>query len=202
MVIRDQDCPLVLRQKPHSLADTSGFIDVAFTAAFTIRVSACIDRVAQDGVDGNIGGLDPKDLSILTLMRKGQSFGLKPNPHLTSRAQLRKLLEDGADCTGDGLIGMKDHLPFAFTPDESYGQAATEFSSVGFIANGAVEAHAQDVQLGFGHSAFESEQKAVIEQAWMIETVQVTDQRVGDATQFQQPIPLGVVARNARSFQT
>ena len=97
---------------------------------------------------------------------------------------------------------MKDHLPFAFTPEESDGQTASEFSSFGFIANGAVEAHAQDVQFGFGHGAFESEQKAVIEQAWMIETVKVADERVGDATQLQQPIPLGVVARNARRFQT
>jgi hypothetical protein len=62
-------------------------------------------------MDGNVGGFDPKDLSILTLMRKGKSFGLKPNPHLTGRAQLRKFLEDTADRTSDGLIGMKDHLP-------------------------------------------------------------------------------------------
>jgi len=46
-----------------------------------------------------------------------------------------------------GLIGMKDHLPFAFTPDESYGANRAGSFRVGFIANGAVEAHAHPVHL-------------------------------------------------------
>src|ERR1043165_4962358 len=70
MVIADENGPLVHWQKPRSFADASGFIDVAFTAAFTIGVSPCIDGIAQDRMDGDVSGLDPKDLSIGTLVRE------------------------------------------------------------------------------------------------------------------------------------
>src|ERR1700756_6294 len=67
MVIGNQDGPLLLRQKLYSLAHPSGLVDVAFTAAFTIRVGSCIDGVAQNRMNGNVGRLDPEDLSIRTL---------------------------------------------------------------------------------------------------------------------------------------
>ena len=108
-------------------------------------------------MDGDVSGLNPKNLPTGTLVRKQQTFGLKPKPHLAGRAQFGKLLEHGADCARDGLIGMEDHLALAFAPKQSYRQTTSEFSPFGFIANGSVQAHAQDVQLGFGHGALESQ---------------------------------------------
>src|SRR5664279_6284378 len=35
----------------------------------------------------------------------------------------------------------------------------------------------------------------------MIKSIEITYECIGDATQFQEAIPLGVVARNARGFQ-
>lgn len=35
----------------------------------------------------------------------------------------------------------------------------------------------------------------------MIETIRVADERVGDAAQIEQSIPIGVVARESRHFQ-
>ena len=78
-------------------------------------------------------------------MRKQQTFRLKPKPHLASRAQLSELLEQRANRAGDGLIGMEDHLALAFAPEESYWQTTPKFSPFGFIANGSVQTHAQDV---------------------------------------------------------
>lgn len=96
---------------------------------------------------------------------------------------------------------MKDHLAFRFTPEESHGQTAAQFASLGFIANGAVEAHAQNMQFRFGHGAFEPEQEPVVKQPGMVEAIQIADESVGHATQLQQPIPFGIVARDARGFQ-
>ncbi len=121
VMIRHQDCPLFARQKPYSFAYAPGFIDVAFGATFTIRIGSCIDRVAQDGMNGDVGRLDPEDLSIGALVRKQQAFRLKPKPHLTSRPQFSELFKNGADSAGHGLIWMKNDLPSAFSPEKTNG---------------------------------------------------------------------------------
>jgi hypothetical protein len=149
-MVWDQDGPLILRQTPHPLTDAAGFIDVAFTTAFTISVGACIDWVAQHGVDGNVGGLDPEDLAVGPFVGKAQPLALKPKPRLAGRTQFGKLFKYRADRAGDGLIGMKDHLALALAPEQPDGQTTAQFSTLGFVENGAIEAHPQDVQFRFG----------------------------------------------------
>ena len=97
------------------------------------------------------------------LVRKEQPFGAEPKPHLTCGTQFGKLVEDRADRTRDGLVGMKNHLAFAFAPEQAHGQPTAQFSAFGFVADRAIEAQAQDVQFGFGHGAFKSQQQPIIE---------------------------------------
>src|SRR2546426_6412861 len=61
------------------------------------------------------------------------------------RSQFGKLLEHGADCARDGLIGMEDHLALAFAPKQSYRQTTPQFSPFGFIANRSEE-HTSELQ--------------------------------------------------------
>jgi hypothetical protein len=57
------------------------------------------------------------------------------------------------------------------------------------------------MQFGFRHRAFEPEHESVIEEAWVIDPIGVADERVGDAAQIEQSIPIGIVARESRDFQ-
>jgi hypothetical protein len=56
------------------------------------------------------------------------------------------------------------------------------------------------VQLGLTHRAFEAEQQPVVELAGVVDAVGVGDQGVDHAAQVQQPIPVAVVASQARGL--
>ena len=58
------------------------------------------------------------------------------------------------------------------------------------------------MQFGFRHSALEPEHQSIVEQARMINPVGIADEGVGDATQVEQAIPVGIVARQARDLQS
>ena len=96
---------------------------------------------------------------------------------------------------------MKAHFPVGLTPNQADGQTTAQLAALGLVTNGAVESQAQHVQFGFGHGAFETEEESVVEQARVIKSVEITDEGIGDRTEVQQPIPLGVVACDPRRFQ-
>ena len=57
------------------------------------------------------------------------------------------------------------------------------------------------MQLGFAHGALQPEQEAIVEQGGMIDAVGVADQRIGEAAQLDEAMPIGVVARQARDLE-
>ena len=59
----------------------------------------------------------------------------------------------GADGGADGLVGMEPHFAIFLPPDEADGKAATQLAAGGLVANPAVEAGPQDMQLGFADGA-------------------------------------------------
>src|SRR5262249_44613699 len=122
-------------------------------------------------------------------------------PDASRRTELGESLEDITDGVNDGFIGMKQDLAVGFTPDKAHGQATPQFTAFGLITNTAVEPRTNDMQFGFAHRPLESQQKAVIEQCRVIDAVIVTNQSVGQATQFQQAIPIDIVARQARDLE-
>ena len=89
---------------------------------------------------------------------------------------------------------MPADLAVGLAPDQPDRQPAAQLAAGGLAADPAVEAGAQDVQFGLGHGALHAQQHPVVEQARMVDTVGVGDQRVGHPGQVQQPVPVGVVA--------
>ena len=69
----------------------------------------------------------------------------------------------GWDAAGDGLVGIEKHLAVFLAPDHADGQAAAQLAPGGLVADPAVEPGSDDMKLGFGHGAFESQQQTVIE---------------------------------------
>jgi hypothetical protein len=57
------------------------------------------------------------------------------------------------------------------------------------------------VQLGLRHRALEPEQQAVVELAGVIEPILVADQRARQRADLEQPVPVGVVARQPRDLE-
>src|ERR1700740_2527083 len=96
---------------------------------------------------------------------------------------------------------MGPHFALFLPPDEPDGKAATQLAASGLVANAAVEAGAQDMQLCFRHCSFEAEQQAIIENCRMIDAIAIADQRVGDTAEIEQAVPIGIVAREAGHFE-
>jgi hypothetical protein len=54
------------------------------------------------------------------------------------------------------------------------------------------------MQLGLAHGALEPEQEAIVEEGGVIDAVGIADQRVGEAAQLDEAMPIGVVVRRSR----
>ena len=97
---------------------------------------------------------------------------------------------------------MKQDLAILFSPNEAHGQAAAQFPASSLVADASVQPCANDVQLRFAHGALQTQQQAIVEQRRMVDAVAVANESIGDAAQLQQAIPVGVVPRQARNFQS
>ena len=80
-------------------------------------------------------------------------------------------------------------------------QGETQLAFLGLVELAALEARVQKVQFGLGHCALQPEQQSVVEVRRIVATVFVDHQGCGESTQFQQPMPIEVRARQPRDFQ-
>ena len=88
-----------------------------------------------------------------------------------------------------------EHDPSRRVIDQADREWCLQLAAASFGQDPALQAGADEVQLGFGHRALEPEQQPVVELARVIEPVLVEDQRVGHRADLQEPVPVGVVAR-------
>src|SRR6266545_3591565 len=76
---------------------------------------------------------------------------------------------------------------------------AQRAASCGF-PQATVQSRTNQVEFDLTDRPFEPEQQPVIETARMIETIGIGDERIDEATQVQQVVPITVVAGHARDF--
>ena len=85
--------------------------------------------------------------------------------------------------------------------DEPDRQRRLQLAAARLGQDAALQAGADEVQLGLAHRAFEAEQQPVVEVAGVVEAVLVADQRPGERADLEQPVPVGVVAGQARDLE-
>src|SRR6516165_7826237 len=86
---------------------------------------------------------------------------------------------------------MEQHLAILVAPDKANRQAAPELAAFCLIANAAVETRAQHVKLDFAHRALETEQQAIVEERGVIDAVGIANERVGQAGEVDETMPIG-----------
>src|SRR5215831_6161829 len=96
---------------------------------------------------------------------------------------------------------MEQHLAIRVAPDKADRQAAPKLAAFCLIANAAVETRAQHVKLGFAHRAFETEQKPIVEERGMIDAVGIANERVGQAGEVDETMPIGIIAGEPRDLE-
>ncbi len=202
VVVGNQYRPFGARQLPYPLLDRAVSIDVALAAGLAIHVGASIHRTAEHMMNRRIGRCHPAEVGHpVGLQGERQALGAEPQPDLAHRPHLREAFEDGAEGTGDGLVGMEPDLAFVLAPDEADRQATAQGAARGLVANAPVEPRAQDVQLRLTHGAFEPEDEAVVEQRGVVDSVGIADQGIRHGAQVEEPVPVGVIARQARDLK-
>ena len=202
MVILDQHLPFVHRQLAYSFAPRAGFVEHRLSAILAIDIGTRINRIGKHGMNGVVTGLAPAQL-VMSIKRQREFDFLRtqPQPDAARRAQLGETGKDGADDIFDGRVGMDQDLAVRLAPDEADRQAPAQFAAGGLVLDAAVKAGTQDVQFGLTHGAFQTEQKPVVEQRRVVDAVVIGNQRIGQPGEFDQPVPVGVVARQPRDLK-
>src|SRR5262249_13935402 len=141
----------------------AGRIEDDLVAASAIDVSAGVDRVGEHLVDGGVARLDPSDLAALMhLQWEFESLRAEPQPYAPGRAGLGELGTDVSDRGADGCIRLETNLAPLLAPEKANRQPTPEFAARRLVANAAIEARAQNVQLCFAHGALQPQQQPVI----------------------------------------
>src|SRR5262249_4222996 len=115
---------------------------------------AGVDGAGEHLVDGGVARLNPLDLaSLMHLQREFEPFRAEPQPHPPGRAGLGELGKDLADGGADSFVRVETNLAILLAPDKADRQTAPEFAARRLIANAAIKARAQYMQLCFAHRA-------------------------------------------------
>ena len=172
-------------------------------ARLPVSVGARINRVAQHLVDGGVAGLHPADLpALMHPQRQAKAVESEPQPHTPRRTGLGESREDRGDRCAHAFIGVEADFAIGLAPDEADRQATPKLPPCRLIADAAVEPGAQDVEFRLAHRALQPEEEPVVKKRWVIEPVRVADQRVGQAAQVDEPIPVGVISGQSGHLQT
>src|SRR5262249_31509078 len=97
---------------------------------------------------------------------------------------------------------MEAYLTILLAPHEAHGKSAAQLATRRLVTDPAEQAGTQYMQLGFAHGALEAEQQSIVKHRWVINAVGIADERVGEAAEIEQAIPIGVVAGEARDLKT
>src|ERR1019366_860979 len=203
MMISDKDGPLAARAPLAAFAHPPTFIDIAQLMGFAIHVDAGIERIGQYMMDFGVRWRHPTDIvKRVPVQRKAQAFRAEPQPNTSRRSHFSEALKDRADRGYDRLIRMQEHFAVGLPAHQADRQSAVQFTARGLVADPAEEPRAQNVKFGLRHRALQSQHQPIVEQTRMIDPVGIPDERVGDTAQIEQTIPVGIVASEARDFQS
>jgi len=114
-------------------------------------------------------------------------------------ALLLEQLEHGPHRALYLLVGI-EHDAVAI-PNEADRQRKAQLALVCFVELAAVQARANNMQLGLGERALHAEHEAVVELGRIVATVLVDHERAGDGAQLEQTMPVLVGTSETGSFE-
>ena len=85
-----------------------------------------------------------------------------------------------------------------FEPDQTGRQRECQLAAFGFAEETGSQPSADRVQFQFRNLSFQSEQQPPIDRRWIVNSIAISDQAIGTATQIEQLIPVRTVPRQPR----
>ena len=121
--------------------------------------------------------------------------------HPMDRATAVELREDRLDHPARLLIGILDHRARQVT-HIAHRQKRSQLAATGLRPFAFEQTLLEDVQLGFRHGAFQSQQQSIVVGLRIIHSVGIGDQGREQRADFQQLIPVARTPGQARDLQT
>ena len=85
--------------------------------------------------------------------------------------------------------------------DQANRQRQLKLAAACLVDDAALQARLEDMQFGLTYGAFKAEQQPVIEVTRVVDAVFIENQGLRQRRQFQQAVPVGVIACQPRDFQ-
>ena len=185
VVLADAHLPLLARRAALALADDA-VLDAPFGALAPVDVGAGIDRVGEDLVDRLVLRRLPAHVAVAgRLARQPAALLLQAEHHLAGALELLEVREHGRDRVDHRLIRADPHSTLRVRPHPRPAAPSAALALGRLVQAAAAQPGAQNVQLGLGHRALQTEHQPVIVQPRVIDAVGVGDQRVGQRAQIQ-----------------
>ena len=177
MVLGQADGPLLDRHLDGGGLDLARGVQALLLAGAPEHERPGIAGVGEEVVDRRIvRGRPPHAPLADPSARKLLAVGDQLADDLAGRPQPAPQLEDTLDRVAHLLVG-RQHSPAVLVAIESDGEVHPQLATLGLGPQSAVQAGADQVQLGLGHRALEPEQQPVVEVRRRVDPVGVGDQR-------------------------
>src|SRR5215813_6407126 len=148
--------------------------------------------------------LSPDQVAVLGTMvetaGKAESLMPKPLDHGTGGASPGKRGKHEPHGILDLLVRIEHEAALGVVHQSDRGWQ-TEVTAARLVADASLQPGAEDMELGFGHRAFEPEDESIVKVGWIIEAVLVQNERLGQCPEFEQSVPVRRIAGQARDFQ-
>src|SRR5580693_1335579 len=169
--------------------------------ATAVHVHACVSGVCQDAHSGRNGQRPEHRGAASAPGRKSETLLPKGLHGLACRADTRKRLEKVDDCVPDLRVGIESHVANVVIY-EAGRQRTPILAASHLVKDAAAQPGFKDVKLGFAHRSFQTEQQTVVEVRRIVHTIFIEDQRIGQRADLKQSMPISIVPRQTRDFQS
>src|SRR3954454_14792747 len=170
----------------------------------TVDVSPGIGGVVQNVVDARAVGFTPQHLvrrrAAQRPNRQRQVVGLQIAHHPACALQLGEFGENQLQAGLHLLIGIADDRPGAVVGQPGR-QGNPQLATGRFLALALMQAQADLVQLGFTHDPRQAEQQPVMVGGRIVKALAVGQDHAEQRAQFEQLMPIAVVARQPRGIE-
>jgi len=158
----------------------------------------------QDLRDAAVVEHAPEDIALAYTAtdapREAKAFTNEATQYRSRRPDLPERVKDHPQSLLDVLIRIECDGTDGVV-DQTDRQCHFQFAAPRLVALTTEQAGLEHVQFGFAHGPLEPEEQSIVEVGRIVNPILIEDQSLGECRQLEQPMPVGVVAREARHFK-
>src|SRR5512132_2054071 len=202
VMVAEADLPVLLRQ-PCDATAPQLTVDQGHTLlASTENIGSGIGRIVEHTEDQAMSWRHPAKLagSEITHRHLESLIGEVAHDSISTAVEA-KSLEDKADDTLDLLVGIQAKTVRRLLPRIAGRRRTEELTAACLVQLSALKTPPHPGLLGLAHRALETEQESIVVVAGRVDGLLVHEEHVRKSPEFEQAVPIGGRAREARDLE-